>query len=84
MLGLQRMAERAGPGPKSRPVSVKPPTRTGEVWDTVKLVYCHEALALRTKMEKAGYSAAAVVPWDEDSDTDSDHSEDEDFSALMV
>ena len=48
-----------------------------------KLVYCHEALALRTKMAKGGYSQA-VVPWDEDSDSDSDNSEDEDYSALTV
>jgi hypothetical protein len=48
-----------------------------------KLVYCHEALALRTKREKVGYSQV-VLPWDEDSDSDSDESEDDDFSALTV
>jgi hypothetical protein len=48
-----------------------------------KLVYCHEALALRTKLEKTGYSSA-VVPWDYESDSDTDASEDEDLSTLVV
>ena len=39
-----------------------------------KLVYCHEALHLKEKLQKAGYKAK-MVKWD--SDTDSDESDDE-------
>ena len=34
-----------------------------------KLVYCHEALHLRKKLQKAGYSQE-VEKWDSDSDSD--------------
>ena len=43
-----------------------------------RLVYCHEALHLRTKMQKANYQPP-VVKWD-DSDSDSNVSEDEDYT----
>ena len=39
-----------------------------------KLVYCHEALHLKDKLQKAGYEAK-MVKWD--SDSDSDESDDE-------
>ena len=39
-----------------------------------KLVYCHEALHLRAKLQGAAYEQKAVK-WD--SDTDSDESDDE-------
>ena len=42
-----------------------------------KLVYCHEALHLREKLQNAEYKEA-VEKWDNDSD--SDESDDEDFS----
>jgi hypothetical protein len=42
-----------------------------------KLVYCHEALHMQSKLQKAGYSQA-VEKWD--SDSDSDESEDEDYA----
>ena len=34
-----------------------------------KLVYCHEALHLKDKLQKAGYKAK-MVKWDSDSDSD--------------
>ena len=34
-----------------------------------KLVYCHEALHLQRKLQKAGYKAK-VEKWDSDSDSD--------------
>ena len=40
-----------------------------------KLVYCHEALHLRTKLQKAGYKQEAVK-WDSDSDSDETDEED--------
>ena len=40
-----------------------------------KLVYCHEALHLRAKLQKAGYAQKAVK-WDSDSDSDSTDEED--------
>ena len=39
-----------------------------------KLVYCHEALHLQRKLQKASYNAP-VAKWD--SDSDSDESDDE-------
>ena len=44
-----------------------------------KLVYCHEALHMRSKLQGAGYEQE-VVKWD--SDSDSDESDDE--QDLMV
>ena len=42
-----------------------------------KLVYCHEALHLREKLQKASF-IAKVEKWDTDSDSDS--SDDEDYA----
>ena len=42
-----------------------------------RLVYCHEALHLRERMNKAGYKAP-VVKWDSDSESD-DSSDEEDL-----
>ena len=42
-----------------------------------KRVYCHEALALHTKLQDAGFRPEAE-PWDEDSDSDSDESDEAD------
>ena len=46
-----------------------------------KLVYCHEALHLQNKLQKAGYKQAAEK-WE--SDSDSDESDDEDLNHLMM
>ena len=40
-----------------------------------KLVYCHEAVHLKDKLQKAGYEAKTLKKWD--SDSDSDESDDE-------
>ena len=40
-----------------------------------KLVYCHEALHLRAKLQRAGYVQQAVK-WDSDSDSDETDEED--------
>eukprot|EP00967_Tisochrysis_lutea_P006263 scaffold7422_cov49-Tisochrysis_lutea.AAC.1 len=45
-----------------------------------KLVYCHEALALRTKMQKQG-SKAAMCEWDL-SDSDSNASDEDDVERV--
>ena len=43
-----------------------------------KLVYCHEALHLRVKLQSAGYKQKAVKY---DSDSDSDASDEDDLKA---
>ena len=51
-----------------------------------KKVYCHEALALHTKLQDAGY-VAEPEPWDDvssDSDSDASDGEDLDDSLLIV
>ena len=45
-----------------------------------KLVYCHEALHLQGKLQKAGY-ASKLEKWDSDSDSDESDSDEAD---LMV
>ena len=40
-----------------------------------KLVYCHEALHLKAKLQKASYNQAAEK-WDSDSDSDESDEED--------
>ena len=40
-----------------------------------KLVYCHEALHMKAKLQKAGYEQK-VVKWDFDSDSDASDEED--------
>ena len=45
-----------------------------------KLVYCHEALHLRKKLQKAGYKAK-VEKWDSDSDSDDQSDDDKDLMA---
>ena len=40
-----------------------------------KLVYCHEALHLQNKLQKAGYEAK-VERWDTDSDSNASDEED--------
>mmetsp|Transcript_134 Transcript_134/g.316 ORF Transcript_134/g.316 Transcript_134/m.316 type:complete len:120 (+) Transcript_134:204-563(+) len=45
-----------------------------------KLVFCHEVIHIRDKVQDAAYRRSTIA-WDEsDSDTDSDASDDEDFS----
>ena len=49
-----------------------------------KLVYCHEALHLREKLQKAGYKQK-VEKWESDSDSESASSDEENIEAdLMV
>ena len=43
-----------------------------------KLVYCHEALHMQQKLQRAGYGQAAAK-WDSDSDS-GDESDDADFA----
>ena len=40
-----------------------------------KLVYCHEALHMQSKLQMAGYTQA-VEKWDSDSDSDETKEED--------
>ena len=49
-----------------------------------KLMYCHEALHLREKLQKAGYKQK-VEKWESDSDSESASSDEEAIEAgLMV
>ena len=43
-----------------------------------KLVYCHEALYLREKLQKATFKQK-IEKWVDDSDSDSDESDEEDY-----
>ena len=43
-----------------------------------RLVYCHEALHMRTKMQKSGYKEPTVA-W-QDSDSDSGESDEADYA----
>ena len=58
--------------------AIKTPTRCAMKHAVAdKRVYVHEALHLRTKLQKASYKHA-TEKWD--SDSDSDESEDEDYA----
>ena len=61
---------------KLREVAKKNHKRDVGLWHATgdKLVYCHEALHMKAKLQKAAY-AQCVEKWD--SDSDSDESEDE-------
>ena len=48
-----------------------------------KLVYCHEALHMRSKLQGAGYEQE-VVKWDSDSDSDESDDEQDLIDGLSV